>query len=170
MARNDLSNPLQEIDYSAEPSEYASGLHSIDLGSAFDDARPYLCDYLQEKNENDDDLEPEHGLWDDQRPDHGTPKFFRAPVTEGSHEGDESFDAGFMAPGCQGREQSPVQVVAQQENERQLFTTNISDTYSSWQPRHLVGSKYELGTHITDGQVQDVDQALSGFWTPHKLY
>lgn len=166
-----VSGLSREKHHSAAPDEYAQDLHPAELGDDYDDYSPYLYKPLNEGNENDNYQEIRHGEWDDQYVDYGASYDAGASILDESH---KNFDSGGMAQNhandYQEKEQSFAQGADQDGIERQLFTTNIPDTYSSWRPHRLVGSNYGLQRCAADTQVQDVGGAFPGFWTPHKLY
>lgn len=168
--RDMVSGHSRETRHSAAPYEYAQDLHHVELGDDYDDYSLYLYKPLHEGNENDKLQEIRHGNWDDQYVDHGA-SYDSASILDDSR---ENFDDGVMAQNhvndYQEKEQSFAQGADQDGIERQLFTTNIPDTCTSWRPHRLVGSNYGLERCAADTQVQGVDAALSGFWTPHKLY
>ena len=173
--RENLSGSSRETDHTAARDEYAQKLHFVELGDGFDDHRPYLYKTVQEGNDNEDYEEIRHGEWDI---DHGTsydsgPSIF--------HESHEDSNHGIMAENnvsdYQRREinadheQSAAQEADQDEVEpHQLFTTSIPDTYPSWPSHHIFSRDSGLERCAAVSQVHDVDAALSGFWTPHKLY
>ena len=154
--QDDLSSPSRETGHSAGPSEYAPGLHPVEVG---DDHEDENCQEIR------------HYGWGHQHIDHETFYDSGASIPHESHEG---FDCGIMAQNhvndYKEREQSITQGADQHENEQQLFTANMSDAFPSWRSHRLSGSNYGLERCAVNGQVQDVDPILSGFWTPHKLY
>lgn len=169
--QDDLSGPSQETDHGVRTTDYAPDLHWVEASADLDDHRPYLYETLQESNENDDYQEIRHSEWAGQYFDHGASYDSGASIFDDSHEG---FENRIMAPNCandyQKGEPSFVRGADRNAIEHQLFTTNIPDTHSSWRPHYILGSNYGLESCAADAQVQDVDPALSGFWTPHKLY
>ena len=154
--QEDVSGPSRETGHSAGPSEYAPGLHPVEVGDDFEDDN---CQKIR------------HDGWGDQHIDYGTFYDSGASIPDESHEG---FDSGITAQNhvndYQERERLFAQGADQHENEQQLFTANVSDTYPSWRSHRLSGSNHGLERCAVDGQVQEVDPILSGFWTPHKLY
>lgn len=170
---DDLSGQSQETDYAAAPDGYVS----MDIGDEIDDYRPYVYKTLQEGDENGEYPGIGHGERNDQFVDHGASY---GPGTSLFDDSQEAYINGIMVENDvndyqQGEEnahheQPFAQGADQHELKHQLFTTDIPDTYSSWWPRHVFSRSYGLERCAADARVHDVDSALSGFWTPHKLY
>ena len=170
---DDLSGQSQETDYAAAPDGYAS----MEKGDEFDDYRPKLYKTLQEGDENGKYPGIRHGERNDQFVDHGGSHNSGASLFDDSHEAcidgimvENEVNDDQRKEGNTHHEQQFAQGADQHELKHQLFTTDIRDTYSSWSPRHVFSRSYGLKRCAADAQVHDVDSALSGFWTPHKLY
>ena len=169
--QDDFIGMLAKSDHGVGPREQALDRYPAELRDGFDDYRPDSSKSLQERNEIDNDRNVGGGEWYDQHADY--------QASNGA--GESSFhvsyggvDNGIMAlndaNGYQEKGQSFDQRVDEPEIEDQRFTTNVSDTYHSWRPRERFSSTYGLEACPTSACVQDVGSALSGFWTPHKLY
>lgn len=176
-AREDLSSLLRETDHAAAPDEYAQIIHPVDSGGESDDYMPYMYKMLQEENDDGNYQGIRHSERDDQFVDYVACYDPRASRFDESHEGcNDGIMAETNVNDYQQRgtnadhEHSFAQGAVQYEPEPQLFTTNITDTYSSWRPRDIFGGNYGLERCAADAQVHDVNPALSRFWAPHKLY
>ena len=169
--KDKVSGLSREKRHSAAPDEYGQDLQPAEVAYEYDDYSPYTYKPLNEGNENGNYQEIRHFEWDDQCVDYGASYDSGASTLEESH---ENFDSAIMAQNhandYQEKEQSSAQGADQDGIERQLFTTNIPDTYSSWRPHRLMGSNYGLERCAADAHVLDVGAAFPGFWTPHKLY
>ncbi len=168
--QDDSLRPPGETAQGTESSEYVPDHHCIDIRDESDDRRPYLYDTLQKGNNANNNQQVRYGEWYDDSIDHGASYESGATTPHVSH---EDLDNGFMAMDHtndhQEREQSFSQGADEPEIEDRLFTTNMSEI-SSWWPRHISSSNLTLETYATDARAQDVNSALSKFWTPHKLY
>ncbi len=165
---DNLSDPSQETDHTTAPDRYVQDLHTVEVGDYPDDYRPYMYGTLQDGNENGKYQEIRHGERDD---GYGTSLFdeFHDICNDGNMAENDVHDYQ-QREEIAHHEQSFAQGADQYETEPQLFATSIPDTYSSRRPRHVFSRNYGLERFIVGGQVHDVDPALSGFWTPHKLY
>ena len=168
--QDDLLGPMGGSDHGDGPDEQVPGHHSVELRDGSDDYRPYSHKSLQEGNENDNYPEVGHGGWDNQNVDQEASCDFGV-LHDVCQEG---FDDGIMAINHANDYQAERQSFARRGDEHkieaQAFTTNVSDAYPLWRPRHLFTSKYGLEACPADSWVQDVDPSLSGFWTANKLY
>ncbi len=165
---DNLSDPSRETDHTTAPDRYVQDLHAEDVGDNPDDYWPYMYGTLQDGNKHGNYQEIRHGERDDG---------YRTSLFDEFH---DICNDGNMAEnvvhdyqqreGNAHHEQSFAQGADQHESEPQLFATSIPDTDSSRRPRHVFSRNYGLERCTVGGQVHDVDPALSGFWTPHKLY
>ena len=164
---DNLSDPSRETDHTTAPDRYVQDLHTVEVGDNPDDYRPYMYGTLGDGNENGNYQEIRHGERDDC---YGTPLFddFHEIYNDGNMAENDVHDYHQREENAH-HEQSFAKGADQDESEPQLFATSIPDTYSSRRPRHVSSRNYGL-ERCVDGQVHDVDPALSGFWTPHKLY
>ena len=169
--QEDLLGWSGESDHGDGPRKQLPGNHLVKVRDGFDNYGPCPYDFLQEGNEYHDYQNVGYGEWCDQPLDIENSYNPGAPKSDVIHEG---LDNGMIATkhtnDNQEKEQSFVHKVDEQEMKGQRFTTNISDTCPSWRPRHLFSIKHSFEACPTDARTQDVDSALSEFWTPHKLY
>lgn len=175
--RDDLSGPSRVTTPAIAPDEQAQSFHPVELGDDFDYYRPYSCKTLREWDENGNHQESTYGKCHDQSIDNWTTQLSDASLFDESRKG---CDHGNMAESnvddYQEREinadheQSIAQGADQHEVGHQLFTTNIPGTGFTLRPRNTFNRNYVLKKCHTNDHVHDVEPALSGFWTPHKLY
>lgn len=174
--RHDLSGPLRVSNPAIAPDEYAQTFHPLESGDDFDCYRPYSYKTSPKWDEYDSYQESTQGECHDQSIDHWTLQTSDAPIFDESRKG---CDHGFMAEsnvdGYEEREinayheQSIAQGTDQHEVGHQLFTTNMPGTQCALRPRNMLNRLYGLQKCPTN-DLHDVEPALSGFWTPHKLY
>ena len=169
--QEDLLGWSGESDHGDGPRKQVPGDHLVEVRDGFDDYGPYPYEFLQEGNEYDKYQNVGYDEWYDQHFDIENSYNPGAPNSDEIH---ERLDNGMIATNHtndnQEKEQSFVQRVDEQEMKGQRFTTNVSDTCPSWRPRRLLSIKHSLEACPTNARTQDVDSALSEFWTPHKLY
>ena len=174
--RDDLSGPSRVTNPAIAPDEYAQIFHPLESGDDFDCYRPYSYKTLREWDENGKYQEITHGECHDQSIYNWTPQLSDASVFDESR---KDCDHGIMAESnvddYQEREidadheQSIAQGANQHEVGHQLFTTNTPEAQFALRPRNIFNRDYSLKKCPTD-VLHDVEPALSGFWTPHKLY
>ena len=174
--RDNLSGPSQETNYVIAPDEHAQKFHPVALGYNFDRYRPYSSKTSREWDENGIYQESMHGECHDQSIDNWTPQISNASNFDESRKG---YDHGIMAENnvddyqereiIANYEHSIAQAADQHEVGHQLFTTNMPGTKFALRPRNTFNRNYGLKKCPTD-DLHDAEPALSGFWTPHKLY
>lgn len=177
VVRDGLSGPLRETNHAIVPDEHAQTFHPVELGDNFDYSRPYLCQTLREGHENGDYQEITHSECHDQSVDNWNSHNFDASFLNESHKGRyygimaESNADDYQEKDMNAdREQSFAQGADQHEVGHQLFTTNTTGTHPALRPHYIFNRNHDLKRGPTNAQVLDVEPALSGFWTPHKLY
>ena len=163
--QDNLLATLEETDHGTRSSDRVPGRYSAEISDDFDEDRPYLYQSFQEGNENNIYQEVRHGKRYDQYVDQRAFHGLGASMLNVSHDGFDDENKATYHTNGQGETERD-----EPESEHCLFTTNVPDIYSSWQPRHLSSSEYGLKVYAANARVQDVDSALSKFWTPHKLY
>lgn len=161
---------LGKSDQGVGARDQTLGRYSAELRDGFDRYRTDSSKSLQEENEIDN-AHVGRGEWYDQHGDYQASNESGESIFDVSRRG---VDNGFISLDdtedyhAEGR--PFAQTVDEQEIESQRFTTNVSNIYHSWQPRNLFSGTYGPEACPTRAWVQEVDSALSGFWTPHKLY
>lgn len=168
--QDDFVGMLGKSDHGVGAREQTLGRYSAELRDGFDEYRTDSSKSLQEENKIDN-AHVGRGEWYDQHADYQASNESGESIFDVSRRG---VDNGIIslndADDYHAEGRSFAQTVDEQEIESQRFTTNVSNTYHSWQPRNLFSGTYGLEACPTRAWVQDVDSALSGFWTPHKLY
>lgn len=155
---------LGKSDHGVGPREQTLGRYSAESRDGFDEYRTDSSKSLREEN-TIDNAHVGHGEWYDQHTDYQASNETGESMFDVSGRG---VDNGVISLNdtddyhAEGR--SFAQTVDEQEIDSQCFTTKVS------QPRNLFSGTYGLEACPTRAWVQDVDSALSGFWTPHKLY
>ena len=177
--RDDLSGPPRVTNHAIAPDEHAQNFHPGDLGDGSDYYNPYLHKRSREWDENGIYEEIVHGECHDRFVDNWTRQNSDVIMFDESRKG---YDHGIMANSdmsdYQEREisaddEQPIaRDAGQHEVRHQLFTTNISGTYPTLRSQNAFDRNYAVKKNRTDAQIHknDVEPALSGFWTPHKLY
>ena len=163
--RNDLSGPSPEIERGAAPNTFEQNFYPVEVGDELDVYRP---SYHQETRNED---------WDGHFTDHvnsyGCGESHAYALSDGCKWGIRAEDNANdyqQREISAGHERSCAQGADQHDVQHQLFTTDISDHYTSWRPHHINRRNYCLEGSASGTQIRGVDPALSGFWTPQKLY
>ena len=155
-------------DLGTGPSENVSG-HN--LSDNFGSHGSYLFRASQVGDGDDSYQEASHDGWYDENVDHGASYGSRISTLGVSQEDfEDEIVATDHANEHQEREGLLLQEADAQETEHRLLTINVPHTCSWRRPRNGPGSSFGLKAYAADDGVQDVDPALSKFWTPHKLY
>ena len=154
-------NHLEETDHNTRFSDRVPGRHCAGV----QDDGPYSYQFLHEENENKTQQEIRHGGRYDHYIDQKDLSDSGASMLDASHDGfDDENKATNHTYGHKDKERLFSRGSIEQESEPYLFTTNMPDIYSSWQPRH------QSKAYDANARVEDVDSAFPEFWTPHKLY
>ena len=169
--QDDLVSPLGKSYHGVGPCEQMPGCHPAGLVDDFDDYGSHSFESSQVGSGHDD-----HQMV-------GRRERYDQPINDqASNESEESlfnmsykgFDDETMALNhgteYQEKEQSFAQRTAEPETEDQRFITDVSDTYHSRRPCQHDRSIYGLKVPANRNWVEDDGSAMSGFWTPHKLY
>lgn len=168
--QDDLVGMFGKSDPGVGAREQTLGRYSAELRDGFDDHRTDSSKLLQEENK----INNAHvacGEWYDQHTDYQASNESGESIFDVSYRGaDNEVISVNDADDYHAEGRSFAQTVDEQEIESQRFTTNVSNTSHSWQPRNRFSGTYGLEACPTRTWVQEVDSALSGFWTPHKLY
>ena len=169
--QDNILGPVGGSDHGDGSDEEVPGRNSVELRDGSDDYRPYSYNILQEWDENNNHPQFGHGGWYNQHVDWEASCGFGASIHDVCQKGvGARIPAINHANEYQEKGQSCARTGDRQKSERQAFTTNVSDAYPLWRPRHLFSSKYGLDECPADTWVQDADTPLTEFWTANKLY
>lgn len=177
--QDDLSGPSRVTNRAIAPEEYAQNFQAEKSGDGSTFYKPCLHRSLREWDENGFDEEIMHGKYHDQFADNWTPQNSDVTIFDGSRKGcDHDIMAKSDMLDYQDRgisaddEQSIARDTDQHEVGYQLFTTDIPGTHPAFRSHNIFDGIHGAKKCSTDAQVykHDVEPALSGFWTPHKLY
>ena len=168
---HDCVSPLGLSYHGVGPSEQMPGCHIAEVRDSFDDYEPRFFESSQIRREDDNHQRVLRGGWCDQPVNDQASNETGGSLLDMPQEGfDDETMALSHAIEYQEKEQSFAQRSDEAATEGQRFTSDVSDTYHSRQPCQRISSKYGLEALPNNGWVQDDGSAMSGFWTPHKLY
>ena len=170
-AQDNQLGMLEDTDHGTRSSDRVPGHHFAEVPDDFDGDAPKHYQSSQVANENNNYQEVRHGERYDQEADQRAFYDSGASMLDVTYDGiDDENKATNHTDGQQQRERPFSQGPDKPDSDHCLFTTNLPEIYSSWQPRQLSISDYGLKVYAANARVQDVDSNLSKFWTPHKLY